>query len=121
MKLIILAAGVGSRLGSITTKEPKPLLKIGNLTLIERLIRQFLKCNIKNINIVTGYKANLIKKRLGNKYNFFNYKNFRKTNNLHTLWSAKHLLNGKEDVIVAFADLLIEDKIVKKIVLSKKK
>ena len=121
MKLIILAAGVGSRLGSLTSKEPKPLLQIGNITLIERLIKQFEKHNVRDINVVIGYKGNQIKKRFGNKYNFINYPNFRKTNNLHTLWNARHLLKGNEDVIISFADLLIEDKIVKKIILSKKK
>ena len=49
MKLIILAAGIGSRLGSITSKEPKALLKIGNTTLIERNI-----VKLKNAGIQTA-------------------------------------------------------------------
>ncbi len=119
MKLIILAAGTGSRLGAEISKNPKSLLKIGNTTLIERLIKQFWKYNIKNINIIIGYKGNKIKKKIGNKYNFIDYPNFKKTNNLHTLWHARNILN--ESVVITFADLLVEDKIIKKVVKSKKK
>ena len=119
MKLIILAAGTGSRLGAEISKNPKSLLKIGNITLIERLIKQFRKNNIKNINIIIGYKGNKIKKKIGNKYNFIDYPNFKKTNNLHTLRHARNILN--ESVLITFADLLVEDKIIKKVVKSKKK
>jgi len=35
MKAMILSAGMGSRMGSLTKKTPKPLLKIGNQTLLE--------------------------------------------------------------------------------------
>ena len=64
MKLIILAAGVGSRLGKKISKKPKSLIKIGNKTLIERLIRQFEKNDVRNINVIIGYKGNQIKKKI---------------------------------------------------------
>ena len=67
MKLIILAAGVGSRLGKKISKKPKSLIKIGNKTLIERLIRQFEKNDVRNINVIIGYKGNQIKKKFKKK------------------------------------------------------
>ena len=60
---VILSAGKGSRLqGKI-----KALLKIGNKTFIEKIISNFRKFKIKNITIVLGYKAHLVKKYLKEK------------------------------------------------------
>lgn len=56
MELLILAAGRGSRLGSLTNSTPKGLIKINNQSIIERQI-EIVKdeLSIKNINIAVGY------------------------------------------------------------------
>ena len=56
---IILAAGIGSRLGKI----PKSLIKINGLTLIERLINSLNQCGVNNIRVVTGYYALEVEKK----------------------------------------------------------
>ena len=56
MKAIILAAGKGSRLYPITLNKPKGLLKIGNETILDRLIRQFKEAGVSDIVIVIGYQ-----------------------------------------------------------------
>ena len=48
---LILSAGLGERLNPITLKTPKPLLKIKNLTLLDRCIILIKSLNIKNILI----------------------------------------------------------------------
>lgn len=53
---IILAAGRGKRLGSLTDETPKSLLKVKDEVLIERLIRQLQEKGIEEIYVVTGYK-----------------------------------------------------------------
>ncbi|MDO8733865.1 MAG: nucleotidyltransferase family protein [Elusimicrobiota bacterium] len=60
---IILAAGSGVRLGG----KVKALLKTGSKTFIERIILNFRKCKIKNIIVVLGYKAAIVKKYLKEK------------------------------------------------------
>jgi len=60
---IILAAGSGVRLGG----KVKALLKIGKKTFIETIISNLKKSGVKNIVIVLGYKAEIIKKYLKNK------------------------------------------------------
>ena len=52
---LILCAGFGKRLNPITLKTPKPLLKIKNLTLLERCIKLIKLLGIKKILINTFY------------------------------------------------------------------
>ena len=67
---VIFAGGLGTRLGNITKKIPKPLIKIGNKPFIEHIIYFFAKQGIKEIVLLTGYKKNLFKKKYHNKILF---------------------------------------------------
>ena len=67
MKAIILAAGRGTRISKITNSKPKTLLKIGNLTIIERLIYQLEKNGIEETIVVTGYESDLLQNYLKNR------------------------------------------------------
>ena len=71
MKAIILAAGLGSRLRKITKKNHKSLIKVGNQTILERLIYQLESSGVKKINIISRgddyqilFTANHIKSRI---------------------------------------------------------
>jgi len=64
MKAMILAAGRGSRMGSLTENIPKPLTKIGDLTLIEHNILRLKKSGITNICINISYLGDQIKEYL---------------------------------------------------------
>jgi UDP-N-acetylglucosamine diphosphorylase / glucose-1-phosphate thymidylyltransferase / UDP-N-acetylgalactosamine diphosphorylase / glucosamine-1-phosphate N-acetyltransferase / galactosamine-1-phosphate N-acetyltransferase len=64
MQAIILAAGRGSRLAPITDTVPKPLITVGGVALIERLLGN-LPDDIDEILIVVGYLGNLIQEKLG--------------------------------------------------------
>ena len=55
MKALIIAAGRGERLRPITDRNPKPLIPILDLRLIERVILSAKKAGIKEFVIVTGY------------------------------------------------------------------
>ncbi len=58
---IILGAGFGKRLSPITNKIPKPLIKIGNETILEKTIKLVKKLNIKKILINAHYKRDQLK------------------------------------------------------------
>lgn len=58
----ILAGGFGKRLGEITKKTPKPLIKLNNLEFIKYLIFDLIKNNFKKIIILTNYKSNYFEK-----------------------------------------------------------
>jgi len=60
MQAVILAGGYGTRLRPLTKFIPKPLLPLGNSTIIENLINQVLRNNFKKILLALNYKADLI-------------------------------------------------------------
>lgn len=60
LKILILAGGVGSRLGNITKNTPKPMLKINNKVFITFVIDKLLKERMHDITISTGYKSRVI-------------------------------------------------------------
>ncbi len=64
-QVVILAGGQGSRLRPYTTVLPKPLLPVGEVPILEIIIRQLKHYGFKNILISTGYLAELIEAYFG--------------------------------------------------------
>ena len=64
MKAMILAAGYGKRMMPLTENLPKPLLKIGNESLIERNINALLAAGFNNIIINVSYLGSMIKEHV---------------------------------------------------------
>ena len=63
MKAVILAAGKGSRLGSITENIPKCMLKLNDKhTLLSYNVSLISEMNINSIIIITGFKSDKIEK-----------------------------------------------------------
>jgi NDP-sugar pyrophosphorylase family protein len=60
MKAIILAGGKGTRLHPYTTLFPKPLLPIGNVPILEIIIKQLKKAGFSDITLAVSYLAELI-------------------------------------------------------------
>lgn len=113
-KVIIIAAGTGSRLKPLTDNSPKAMLNVGNTTIIENQIKIYKSLGIRDINIVVGYQKNKFKKI---KANFFYNKNYNKNNILESLFCAKSKING--NCIISYSDIIFKKKIVKKLLNSK--
>ena len=64
---VILCGGFGKRLGNITLKTPKPLLKVNNLTVLEYIIKNLSRFGIKKTLLLCHYKYPLFKKKFHNK------------------------------------------------------
>lgn len=67
MQAVILAAGLGTRMGELTKSTPKPMLKIQDRTLLEHNLTA-LPDEIDEVVIVVGYLAEQIKGFLGTKF-----------------------------------------------------
>ena len=107
MKVIILAAGMGSRLKPLTNDKPKCMVKLFNETLIERQIKIFHNCNIDDITIVTGYRGELINIP---DVNYVKNKNYEKTNMNESLFCALEPSNSP--ILVTYSDIVFEQKII---------
>ena len=107
MKVIILAAGMGSRFRPLTNDKPKCMLKLSNQTLIERQIKIFHSCNINDITIVTGYRSELID--ISN-VNYVKNENYETTNMNESLFCA--LEPSSSPVLVTYGDIVFEQKII---------
>lgn len=67
MQAVIIAAGKGMRMRPLTDKTPKPLLKVGEKSIVERNLDQ-LKGLAEEVILVVGYKGKLIHQHLGKQY-----------------------------------------------------
>lgn len=65
MKAVILAGGLGERLRPFTQAIPKPLLPIGEQSLLELQIQNLAKHGVEEVFIATNYKSTYIKNFIG--------------------------------------------------------
>jgi NDP-mannose synthase len=65
LRAVILAGGLGSRLAPYTTILPKPLMPLGDMPIIELLIRGLKKHDINQITLSVGYLSSLLMAYLG--------------------------------------------------------
>ncbi len=66
MKLVILAGGLGTRLGEETTIRPKPLVEIGGRPIIWHIMKHYSHYGINEFVILLGYKGYMIKEFFDN-------------------------------------------------------
>jgi dTDP-glucose pyrophosphorylase len=58
--VVIMAGGLGSRMGELTTDCPKPMLKLGDKPLLEMIIESFKQHGFKRFILSVNYKAEII-------------------------------------------------------------
>lgn len=118
MQSIILAAGLGSRLGELTKECTKCMVKINGITLIERMLRQLDRYGMDRIIIVTGYKGDILKDYVQNlgintPVVFVDNSDYRHTNNIYSLWLTREFLE-EMDSLVLESDMIFEDRVIEK-------
>ena len=65
MDAIILAAGEGARLKGWTSDKPKGMITLGNAPILEHIVQGLSKSGIQKINMVVGYRKNLVMSYFG--------------------------------------------------------
>lgn len=115
MQAVILAAGMGKRLGELTKNNTKCMVKINGISLINRLLEQLSKLSLNKIIIVIGYEGEKLKNYLGYSYKtieieYIENPIYNKTNNIYSLYLAKEKLL-EDDTILIESDLIFEDSI----------
>ena len=61
MKAVILAGGKGTRLHPFTASFPKPLVPLGDIPVVEVLMRRLIRCGVTDITLTLGHLAELLK------------------------------------------------------------
>ncbi len=120
MQAIILAAGMGKRLGELTRENTKCMIKVHEQTLIERMIKQLSELGISRIILVIGYKGDKVRALIGDRIDntpilYIENQVYDKTNNIYSLYLAKNYLVEQETLLLE-SDLIFADDILKKLV-----
>ncbi|MDY5076290.1 MAG: aminotransferase class I/II-fold pyridoxal phosphate-dependent enzyme [Paludibacteraceae bacterium] len=120
MQAIILAAGMGKRLGELTKGNTKCMIEVGGETLISRLLHQLDQLHLQRIILVVGYKAKELREYLLNIHiqtaiEYVENTIYDKTNNIYSLYLAKDYLT-KDDTLLFESDIIMEDSLIQKLI-----
>ncbi len=109
LPVIIMAGGMGTRLKPLTNVLPKPLIPIGEKTMLEEIFERFGRYGCNSFNISVNYKADLIEYYINSLNLPYTINYFREEKPLGTAGSL-HLLKGKinSTFFVTNCDILIE-------------
>ncbi len=118
MKMIIVAAGQGTRLRPLTDTKPKCMVEYNNKAIIDYILDTAKACSIENVAIVNGYKKEVLTKYLENEnIRWFTNEQYDKTNMVSTLFSAIEFMD--DDLIISYADIIYKKEVLEKLVDSK--
>jgi dTDP-glucose pyrophosphorylase len=65
VKVVILAAGKGTRMRELTNELPKPMLRVQGRPILEHIIAGFIAAGVRDMFIVTGWRAEVIENHFG--------------------------------------------------------
>lgn len=129
MQALMLAAGMGKRLGKYTKNNTKCMLEVDGKTLIERATEALLDAGIKKFVMVVGYRGENVKKYILEEcknprmkemeFVFIDNDVYDRTNNIYSLYMAKEYLE-KDDTILLESDLIYDPVLIKRLVDSKR-
>ncbi len=111
LPVVIMAGGKGSRMKPLTNVLPKPLVPMGEKTILEHIMDSFLKFGSNRFLVSLNYKAEMIEHYLQSLKNpAYNIEFFRETQPLGTSGSLSLIRNKiKETFFVSNCDILIDD------------
>ena len=128
MQAIILAAGMGRRLGDYTKDNTKCMVPVNGVRLIDRLLGQLAQQPLKRVIIVVGYKGKELREYIEEQYlstlnsqlstlkiEFAENPVYDKTNNIYSLAIVKDKLQ-EDDTLLIESDLIFSERMIPMIV-----
>lgn len=115
MQAIILAAGMGKRLGEFTRNNTKCMVPVNGVPMIDRLLNQLRGLNLSRVVIVIGYEGKKLVEYIGDRFEdelkieYVDNPIYYKTNNIYSLSLAKDKLM-EDDTLLIESDLLLDDR-----------
>ena len=125
-KVLILAAGYGSRMKQVGENLPKCLLKYNNKSLLDHIIEHLIKLGVNDINVALGYKSNKVilslKKYKNIKFTFYKVDDYRTVGSAFSWYLFKKIWNkDKKPLMIMHADIFFQHELIRKIFYSKQK
>ena len=113
MQAIILAAGMGKRLGEYTRNNTKCMVPVNGTPLIDRMLNQLSRLNLNRVVIVVGYEGKKLMEYVGEERNglrieYIENSVYDRTNNIYSLALAKEKMQ-EDDTLLLESDLIFED------------
>ena len=106
---VIMAAGMGTRFGSMTEERPKGFIEVGGKAMVVRSIETLISCGIERIIIGTGYLREAYEE-LAKQYPQIECcfsPRYAETNSMYTLYNCREMI-GNEDFLLLESDLVFE-------------
>ena len=116
MQAIILAAGMGRRLGELTKENTKCMVEVNGVRLIDRLLGQLSGLSLRRVIIVVGYQGQNLMDYIGHRYDgrltieYAENPIYDKTNNIYSLSLVKEKML-EDDTLLIESDLIFSDKL----------
>jgi len=119
MQAIILAAGMGKRLGKYTQDGTKCMVTVNGKSLIERALEALVQVGIKRVILVVGYRAETLRAFLAGRFSeleiiYVTNEIYATTNNIYSLWLAREYL-AADDTLLLESDLIFQGEILAKL------
>jgi choline kinase len=112
VKAVIVAAGLSSRLYPLTSETPKALLPLVDESLLSRSMRLLRASGIKEIAVVAGFRADVMRAAVGSQATIIINPFYRDCNNMGSLSMARHFVGGERFVYMhgdlAFGEGMLE-------------
>jgi choline kinase len=119
MQALILAAGMGRRMGAVTCGIPKPMLEVNGRSIIHHQIASCLTCGVSRFVIVTGYEGVKLREHVEQiltkeRSVFVENHEYASTNTLYSLYLARQYLNI--DTLYFNGDVMFEGILLNKLI-----
>jgi choline kinase len=118
MKAVILAAGMGTRLESVTGGAPKCMVEVGGIPLIDRMISRLHEAGIRELIVVTGHRhqevedhVRALEHPLARSAHFVFNDRYSDWGNFYSLLVAEEAIAG-DSFIKLDGDVLMDDKLL---------
>lgn len=118
MKVIILAAGQGTRLRPLTDHCPKCMVKVNGKSIIERQLETMYDCGIREdeITVIAGYRNDVLQEYFKDtKLRFVVNNEYQTTNMVYSLMCARSLMESGNDVLISYGDIIYNADVLSRI------
>ena len=96
IKVVLLAGGKGTRIREETEITPKPMIKVGKIPVVEHIMKRYIKFDLNNFIICTGYKSEVINDYFAN---YLTSRDFSLNTSNNSITSLNKLPNFNIEVI----------------------